>query len=94
MDGSGVIMLSNLSMVFFSGMLLPLNVFPGALGAVARLLPWSALLQVPADIFLGVRTGAGVVTALAFQICWAVILLGAGRALQSVATRKVVVQGG
>jgi ABC-2 type transport system permease protein len=35
-----------------------------------------------------------VVLALAFQAGWAVALLGAGRLLQAVATRRVVVQGG
>jgi ABC-2 type transport system permease protein len=94
MDGGGVTTISGLATMFFSGMLLPLNVFPGTLGEVARLLPWSALLQVPADIFLGVHTGFGLVRALAFQAGWAVVLLGAGRGLQAVATRKVVVQGG
>ena len=43
--------------LFFSGMLLPLNVFPGALGDVARALPWAAMLQVPADVFLGRAPG-------------------------------------
>ncbi len=94
LDGSGLVTLSVLTGVFFSGMLLPLTVFPGALGTVARALPWSALLQVPADVFLGRRSGTGVATALAFQAGWAAALLGAGRLLQSVATRKVVVQGG
>ncbi|HJX88037.1 MAG TPA: hypothetical protein VJ277_10795, partial [Gemmatimonadales bacterium] len=80
--------------LFFSGMLLPLNLFPGALGEVARALPWSSLLQVPADVFLGTYTGWGLARAYAFQGGWAVTLLLAGRLLQSVATRRVVVQGG
>ncbi|MCW2874172.1 ABC-2 family transporter protein [Actinacidiphila oryziradicis] len=94
MDGAGVAQIAFLSGMFFSGLLLPLTVFPGWLGELARALPWSALLQVPADIFLGRRTGAGLVTALVFQAGWAVVLLGAGRLFQSAATRRVVVQGG
>lgn len=95
MDGAGVLLLSSLVALFFSGMVLPLNVFPGALGTVARLLPWASTLQVPADIFLGRSGGAaGVLGRLAFQAAWAVVLLGAGRAVQALATRKVVVQGG
>ena len=67
----------------------------GAAAAVARLLPWSSLIQVPADVFLGRAGGAGgVLGRLAFQAVWAVALLGAGRAVQALATRKVVVQGG
>ncbi len=95
LDGNGVVMVSMLVGLFFSGLVLPLNVFPGALGTAARLLPWSALLQVPADVFLGRLSGAGAVArALGFQALWAVVLLTAGRLVQRVATRKVVVQGG
>ena len=49
---------AGLAGMFFSGMLLPLNAFPGALGEIARALPWAALLQVPADVLLGARAGA------------------------------------
>ncbi len=95
LDGSGVVMLSSLTAIFFSGQVLPLTVFPGALGTVARALPWSALLQVPADVFLGQAHGAGgLARELGFQAGWAVALLAVGRLVQSVATRKVVVQGG
>ncbi|MEU0844935.1 ABC-2 family transporter protein [Streptomyces sp. NPDC005962] len=94
LDGSGLSLISGLLCTFFSGMVLPLNVFPGQLGEIARVLPWAAMLQVPADVFLGRHRGAGVLGALAFQAGWAVVLFAAGRALQSVATRKVVVQGG
>ncbi|MER5895661.1 ABC-2 family transporter protein [Streptomyces sp. NPDC001876] len=94
MDGAGALQMAMLAGLFFSGMLLPLNLFPGVLGEVARALPWSSLLQVPADVFLGRRTGWGLVQAYAFQAGWAVALLLAGRLLQSVATRRVVVQGG
>ncbi|MEU6059747.1 ABC-2 family transporter protein [Streptomyces sp. NPDC047097] len=94
MDGAGVVQVAWLSGLFFSGMLLPLNLFPGALGDLARALPWSAMLQVPADVFLEKRTGWGLLEAYAFQAGWAVLLLAGGRLLQSVAARRVVVQGG
>jgi ABC-2 type transport system permease protein len=94
LDGAGVSQMTWLAGLFFSGMLLPLTVFPGSLGEVARALPWSAMLQVPADILLGRHRGAGALLALAFQAGWAALLLGAGRLLQAVATRRVVVQGG
>ncbi|MFE7748113.1 ABC transporter permease [Streptomyces sp. NPDC057428] len=94
MDGAGALQMAMLAGLFFSGMLLPLTLFPGVLGEVARALPWSSLLQVPADVFLGKYTGWGLLRAYAFQAGWAVALLLAGRMLQSVATRRVVVQGG
>ncbi|MEV2243632.1 ABC-2 family transporter protein [Streptomyces sp. NPDC049970] len=94
MDGAGALQMAMLAGLFFSGMLLPLTLFPGVLGEVARALPWSSLLQVPADVFLGKYTGWGLMRAYAFQAGWAFVLLLAGRLLQSVATRRVVVQGG
>jgi ABC-2 type transport system permease protein len=72
-------------------MLLPLNVFPGALGEVVRALPWSSLLQAPADVLLG---EADPLPTDLFQASWAVALLALGRLVQSAATRRVVVQGG
>ncbi|MBO0651584.1 ABC-2 family transporter protein [Streptomyces triculaminicus] len=94
LDGAGAGMLSALLCMFFSGTLLPLNVFPGAFGEVARTLPWAAMLQVPVDVLLERHRGTGLAAALAFQAVWAAVLLAAGRLLQSAATRKVVVQGG
>ncbi|MCZ0979757.1 ABC-2 family transporter protein [Streptomyces diastatochromogenes] len=95
LDGQGVAQVAWLSGLFFSGMLLPLNVFPGALGDLARMLPWASLLQVPADVYLGrYEPGWDLAGAYAFQGFWALVLLGAGRAAQAAATRKVVVQGG
>ncbi|MER6126594.1 ABC-2 family transporter protein [Streptomyces sp. NPDC001795] len=91
LDGAGVANLSWLTAVFCSGMLLPLNVFPGALGEIVRVLPWSSLLQAPVDVLLG---EADPLRTYAFQGAWAVVLLALGRLVQSAATRRVVVQGG
>lgn len=91
LDGAGTAQMAWLVGIFCSGMLLPLNVFPGALGEVVRVLPWSSLLQAPADVLLG---HADPLATYAFQGAWAVVLLAAGRLVQSVAVRRVVVQGG
>ncbi|UQX01329.1 ABC-2 family transporter protein [Streptomyces sp. RerS4] len=95
MDGAGINMMATVVMIFFSGVLLPLTVFPGELGAVVRVLPWAAVLQTPLDVLLGTHEGAGTaLPALGFQAGWALLLLGVGRLAQAAATRKVVVQGG
>lgn len=91
MDGTGALQVLMVTGIFCSGMTLPLNAFPGVLGEAVRLLPWAAQLQVPADVLLG---EADPLPGLAFQAVWAVVLLGAGRLVQSGATRRVVVQGG
>ncbi|GAA2419689.1 ABC transporter permease [Streptomyces glaucus] len=91
LDGTGVSQALMVTGVFCSGMTLPLNAFPGALGDVVRALPWAAQLQMPADVLMG-ETGPP--AAYAFQAGWAVVLLAAGRLVQAAATRRVVVQGG
>ncbi|MFI5616884.1 ABC transporter permease [Streptomyces sp. NPDC051567] len=95
MDGAGINMMATVVSIFFSGMLLPLTLFPGGFGELVRVLPWAAMLQVPMDVLLGKGAGAGgAVRALGFQAGWALVLLALGRLVQSAATRKVVVQGG
>jgi ABC-2 type transport system permease protein len=68
--------------------------FPGFLGDVAAALPFSALIQVPIDIWLGQTSGAQIAGALAFQGAWIVVLLALGHLVLTRATRKLVVQGG
>jgi len=83
-----------LSQIFFSGMMLPLVVFPGWLRFVADLLPFRCMIQIPIDVFLSDSTGTAVAPLLAVQLVWIVILLAAGAAMTRFAVRKVVVQGG
>jgi len=76
--------------IFMSGMVVPLVLFPAGLEGVARALPWAAMVQGPADVFLGQR----VWSTLAAQTAWAAVLLAAGRLVGGAARRRVVVQGG
>ncbi len=92
LDQSGVKVMSGAFAIFFSGLMLPLVLFPGWLGTVARTLPWASYVQVPADIWLGKR--ADLASALGFQVFWAVVLLAACHGVLHLAMRKVVVQGG
>lgn len=90
-DDRGTQSLSLVMTLFFSGMVLPLNLFPGWLGSLADALPWSAMVQVPADVYLGKRD---VLEALGFQAAWAVALLALGALLTRAARHRVVIQGG
>ena len=94
LDQSGVKVMSGAFAIFFSGMMLPLVLFPGWLGTLANALPWASYVQVPADIWLGKHTGTDLLAALGFQVFWMVVLLGCCHAVLRAATRKVVVQGG
>ena len=94
LDFAGVRLLGSVLAIFFSGLALPLVIFPGPLRELALLLPWASFLQTPADIWLGHRAGWELVGGLGLQVGWAVALLGACAVTLRAATRKVVVQGG
>lgn len=94
LDLRGVQLVYYLVSCFFGGFFLPVTVFPPVLEAVARALPFVAVFQVPADVFLQRYDAAATLGALGVQLAWAVVLLGLGRLVQSRAVLKVVVQGG
>jgi ABC-2 type transport system permease protein len=94
LDDQGTQVLTSAAAVFFSGLTVPLVLFPGWFGVLARALPWASYLQAPADLWLGKEQGWGVLGVLALQALWAVVLLAGCRVLLGVAERKVVVQGG
>ncbi len=93
-DIRGFVALVTITQIFFSGMVLPLVVFPDWLRTFAEALPFRCLVQVPADVLLHEDTGAAVLPLLGVQALWVVVLLVAGQLLTASAIRMVVVQGG
>ena len=94
LDDTGTKNLAAVFSMFFSGLVVPLVLFPGWTQDVATALPWAAYLQVPADIWLGHDSGAEIWRALGFQAFWTVVLLGICQLVLERANHKVVVQGG
>lgn len=93
LDNRGLDQLLTLVLTFFGGLLVPIVLFPSWLETLSRLLPFAAMVQIPAELAIGVYDGppwAG----LAVQAAWALALLALGRVMLAGATRKVVVQGG
>ena len=74
--------------------MLPISLFPGWLEAVARALPFASMIQLPAEIYLGLGDPARIAYLLAQQLAWAVALFAVGRFVLAAATRRVVIQGG
>jgi ABC-2 type transport system permease protein len=94
LDDAGAAMLATALAIFFSGLTVPLVLFPGWFGELARALPWAAYLQAPADLWLGKRVGWEALGTLGLQALWAAVLLTCCGLLLRLAERKVVVQGG
>jgi ABC-2 type transport system permease protein len=94
LDYRGAAALAIMVALVLSGFILPLPFFPDWLEAVARVLPFAAMVQIPVDVFLEQVTGAEVAGLLLLQALWAAILLGAARLVLGAAIRQLVVQGG
>jgi ABC-2 type transport system permease protein len=94
LDYRGVVTVSLVISLFFSGMVIPLGFFPDWLRAIANVLPFRAMMQMPIDVYLGKYSGASLAGALALQAMWALALLGLGRLVLAAGTRKLVIQGG
>lgn len=94
LDSRGIDQAVTFIVSFFAGMLLPLSLFPGWLERIARSLPFASMVQLPVEIYLGTYSGFSLVWALAQQVIWGLLLLALGRWMLSLATRKVVIQGG
>jgi ABC-2 type transport system permease protein len=94
LDSSGPATLAWLSAALLSGLTVPLVLFPGWTRDVVMALPWATYIQVPADIWLGQRSGWSAVAGLALGVGWAAVLLLACAVVLRRATDKVVVQGG
>jgi len=93
-DSSGVMLIANVVLQFFSGFLLPLAFFPAPLATLARLLPFQAITGLPAQVFLGQISGAALLPTLLLQAFWALALGGLAALALRAAMRKVVIQGG
>jgi ABC-2 type transport system permease protein len=91
MQWRGISVIYTSCILIFSGMELPLDLYPEVVERVLCALPWYGIVQAPIEIFLDRRPAPGV---LAVQLAWAVAVLAIGRAVFAAATRRVVVQGG
>ena len=79
---------------FFSGMIIPLPLFPDWAQPVVRALPFAGLVDLPFRVYTGHIPPHAVVAVLRHQLLWTIALVLFGRWLLSRGMRRVVVQGG
>lgn len=93
-DARGLGSLALAATMFLGGFVIPIRYFPDWAQPVCLALPFAAITQTPADVFVGRLTGAELVGPLALQAGWAIALLLASQSCTLMATRRVVIQGG
>lgn len=79
---------------FLSGGVIPLPFFPAPVLAVARLLPFAAMQNMPLLIYSGNIAGLDAIKGIFFQLFWLAVLFLIGQFTMHRALKKVIVQGG
>jgi len=93
-SGEGIVLLLTSVTSLLSGMVVPLPLFPDWAQPVLSLLPFAALVDLPARIYTGDIPAALGVWVLLHQLFWTVMLMGLGRWLLARSIRRLVIQGG
>lgn len=94
LDASGINQIGHTVITFFSGMLVPIALWPEWLAHIAGWLPFEGLIDVPFSIYLGKVTGVEFWMTISKQIAWNLFFLGFGRVLLNRGFYRLVIQGG
>jgi ABC-2 type transport system permease protein len=93
-SGEGIVMLLTAVVSLFSGLFIPLPLFPGPVYAVVSWLPFAGLADLPYRVYTGSIPLSELGLVLARQLAWTLALVALGRWLISRGIRRLVVQGG
>jgi ABC-2 type transport system permease protein len=79
---------------FFSGHMFPIDMLPGVVGEIVKLIPFQYLAYFPAAVFLGKIQGATLILGLAMQLIWIIIFFAVSRLAFHFGTRRYSGYGG
>ncbi|MCC7406643.1 MAG: hypothetical protein IT442_01130 [Phycisphaeraceae bacterium] len=90
----GVSILLTAAVTFFSGMVIPLPLFPDWLRPLLQANPLAGLVDTPFRLYTGHHPPSAAVPLVARQLFWTLALVLLGRWLLARSTRNLVIQGG
>jgi ABC-2 type transport system permease protein len=93
-SGDGMRTMVPAVVIVFSGMIVPLPLFPEWAQAVLDFLPFRGLADVPYRLYTGHIPASDVLPLLLHQLAWSLAFIALGRWVLSRGTRRLVVQGG
>jgi ABC-2 type transport system permease protein len=93
-SGDGMVMIAATSVSFFSGLLVPLPLFPDWAQPVLEWLPYAGLADQPFRIYTGDLPISELPLVVGRQLGWTLALVAFGRWLIARGMRRLVVQGG
>jgi ABC-2 type transport system permease protein len=93
-NNEGMMRMKRVVVDLFSGLVLPISLFPGWLATFAEWMPFQAITYLPGSVFTGRVKGVGIWNVLGIQIIWLVVLLVPMIIIWRLARRRLFVQGG
>lgn len=90
----GVKMMATSLADFLTGAVIPIPFLPDGIRQAVSLLPFASMQNVPFRIYSGDLSGPDLFFSLGLQVFWLIIMVAAGRILETHALRRMVVQGG
>jgi ABC-2 type transport system permease protein len=90
----GLLRMKRVFIDLFSGVLVPIALFPGWLAALSEWLPFQAIAYLPSAVFTGRSTGDEALAAIGLQAAWAVVLIIPIMLMWRAARKRLFVQGG
>lgn len=94
LSGEGVNSIVPTLIIFFSGMVVPLPLFPDWLQPLLNFLPFSGLLDQPLRLFTGNLSSTMLPGVLIHQAFWIAVIVWLGRFLVRRGINRLVIQGG
>jgi ABC-2 type transport system permease protein len=92
--GDGMIRVFPAVVMLLSGVIMPLAYFPDWAQPVLRLLPFSSLVDIPTNFYLGIMPAHDILIYGPLQIFWIIFFILIGLQVLNLGTKRVVVQGG
>ena len=92
--GEGSMQMLSICIFVFSGMVIPLPLFPDEIQPILDFLPFRGLADTPFRLYMGHIPTSQVWSVVGHQLAWTLILVSLGRFLLYRGTRRLVVQGG
>jgi ABC-2 type transport system permease protein len=93
-SGEGILRLLPHTAMVLSGLMIPLPLFPAWMQTFLSLQPFRGVIDIPSRLYTGVIPSHEALYFLAFQLIWSIALIGLGRWMMSIATKRIVIQGG
>lgn len=94
MTTTGLATMFPIIMMFFSGLILPVPLFPDKLYNIVALSPFIGLMDTPARIIMGALQGESAFNALGVQVFWILVISILNKTLLETRLKSVSINGG